>query len=51
MPLDVITDAQKVDCDKNLWALMAVEARGESPPVPSPSHKKGHKRYELSKRL
>lgn len=43
MPQDKITDMEKGECDKCIWSLMSVEARGEAP-IPSGYHKKGQKR-------
>jgi hypothetical protein len=45
MPQDGLSDMEKVECDKCIWSLMSIEARGE-PPVPSGHHKKGQKRYK-----
>ena len=45
MPHDTLSDLEKVECETKLFALMAIEARGDPPPIPSPHHKKGHKRF------
>lgn len=39
MPQDKLSDLDKVECDKCIWSLMSIEARGE-PPSSSGHHKK-----------
>ena len=46
IPKDTLDEMEKVECDKTFWSLMSIEARGDPPPVPSPHHKRGHKRDE-----
>ncbi|CAG7828139.1 unnamed protein product [Allacma fusca] len=45
-PSDTLDELQKVECDKAFWSLMAIEARGDPPPVSSLQLKKGHKKDE-----
>lgn len=50
LPSESLSEMDKVECDKVIWALMALEARGDAPPaVPSSHFRKGMKRYCLNR--